>query len=684
MKDILLRRTKWDTHSERNITENCISIKLSNSFAQISAELTVEILYNRYTIGQGIEIGDEIQLMYKNELIFNGKVVDTDDKISDSVMKFTAYDYSWWVCKSNITKNFTSKSIDESIREILYDIGAFYDVTDGLGDGGKIVLKNHFVKDKPAHKVLYTICSEATKNTGVYYYMHMTPEGLVTITEADKYYSKLAIKYPTTTIRSSVDGNLIDCEITESMQNMITQIAVFDEKGEKVKMYADDDKGDTVNTVNGNIDTNRFGIIQDTMEMTADDTAVSMLTKAQNKLTEKAIPETAMTVTCWGDINYRVAYGVLVQIPDRDKYANIFMYIIDSEWTWNKDGSFISKLGLSPSKKHELYEWEDIEEKQASTTNGTNGKGGTSSDLCNRIIAELKKWVGHPYWFGGKDPYNYPGMDCSGFVSYVYNQFASELDITSSDGQLTSYTFAMMNEGKDVTSDFPDNIKECDIIFPAAEQGGHVVAYLGNGQIIEEPNKNSCCRIVTMSEDSRFSSAYKVIRVVPDSAWTTTSGSDSTDSGGGGANNGYSDNLVKFTESWEGYDSKWYTGDGTYTIGYGTSTAGSLGQQLHSSGVTSCDESTAEGWLKQELDTWAGEIKNKCESKGVTLNQYSFDCMCDLCYQWGYTYLTGRKKGFFEALCNGDLETAKSEITGYPRRDNARKDMLGGTYTMNN
>ena len=72
-----------------------------------------------------------------------------------------------------------------------------------------------------------------------------------------------------------------------------------------------------------------------------------------------------------------------------------------------------------------------------------------------------------------------------------YNQFASELEITSNSGELTSCTYSMINEAKDVTSDFPNNLKACDIIFPSDH---HVVAYLGDGQIIEEPQTGDVCK----------------------------------------------------------------------------------------------------------------------------------------------------------------------------------------------
>ena len=112
-------------------------------------------------------------------------------------------------------------------------------------------------------------------------------------------------------------------------------------------------------------------------------------------------------------------------------------------------------------------------------------------------------------------------MDCSGYIAYCYNKFSDQLEITSSSGQLTSYTYTMMNEGKDVTSEFPDGLRPCDIIFPYS---GHVVAYIGENKVIHEPKTGDVCKI----SDIYFSNPAKVIRVVPDSAWSS-GGSVSTD-----------------------------------------------------------------------------------------------------------------------------------------------------------
>ena len=58
-------------------------------------------------------------------------------------------------------------------------------------------------------------------------------------------------------------------------------------------------------------------------------------------------------------MNYKVAHGVMVKIPNTDYYDK-FMYIISSEWIWNKgdkNETFISKLTLSTSKNQSLEDW---------------------------------------------------------------------------------------------------------------------------------------------------------------------------------------------------------------------------------------------------------------------------------------------------------------------------------------
>lgn len=645
------------------------SLKISCSFSQISTECSFSLPYATYSdnlLPVSISVGDYVKLYYKDNELFNGKVTDTTLKGKDQELSVTCYDITWWICKCNITKNFNNISIAEAIDYIYTQIGIQYYTGDLGGENGKIIIKNHLVKNKPASKVLYAICSEATKiKQGVYYYLHMLGDGLmVTITEADKYYSGLTIQPAWDNANGKIEGNLIDYQLTSSMQDMITRVYFYKTDGSLV-----DTLGEGGNICLDNNSMLTYGTIAENVEVDDDDsTGQKALAEGNKLLNEKGIPKIELNVTCFGDLNYLVAHGVMVKIPNTD-YYNKFMYITSSEWTWNKDGTWISKLGLSPSKNQNITDWEGIEESPDKTD---EIKTGSSSDLANRILTELKSHLGLPYKWSGKSPAN-GGMDCSGYIAYCYNQFKDELEIKSNNGELTSYTVTMMEEGKDVTSDFPDNLKPCDIIFPHSQ---HVIAYIGDGQTIEEPQTGDVCKVAPLRKK-----VLKVIRVIPDSAWQTSS------SGGEDSNGKYSSKLVEFTESWEGYrDSVYDDGGGTSTIGYGTTAQAEGGHGASAIAKGTCTKDEAEGWLKEEMDALSTHIQDACTSKGATLNQCAFDCLLDICYQWGYPrILTQDKHNIFSSLCSGDTSSAKSGIStlGYKRRDNARCDLLDGNYTLN-
>ena len=123
------------------------------------------------------------------------------------------------------------------------------------------MITSHLVKKKPASKALYAIYSEVTKVKGIYYYMHTDGSGAnCCITEADKYYSGLTIQAPTSL--NVANGGLIDYEINENMNNMVTRVEFHKTTGEV----------DTTIGTSGTIslpdaDMGRYGVIQEIVEI---------------------------------------------------------------------------------------------------------------------------------------------------------------------------------------------------------------------------------------------------------------------------------------------------------------------------------------------------------------------------------------------------------------------------------
>lgn len=674
----VLKITKADNWFKTfQIQKACTSIKLSNNLSQISAELIFTIprpTFSGSFIPVNLEIGDIVNFEVDNHSIFIGKIIDIDLKGKAEQVKVTCYDYTWWICKGNVTKNFNDITVRQALGEVYFEVGARFSFDAELGENGNIILNNYLVKDKPASKVLNAIYNEVTKRTGLYYYLHQDEKGFCTITELDKYYSNLTIQAPTN--KNAANGNLIDFEIIESMENMVTSVAIYTADGRRAEQNGQDFEaniGENIITLD-NFEQTRYGYIQESITMDEDGDIAKARMEAMQILNEKAKPTEILSVTCIGDINYKVGYGVLVKIPST-AYYDKFMYITSSEWTWNKDGTFISKLELSPSKHKTSDTFESLDAildaaESSNISSGSDSSGGSdSSDLWSRIETELKRYLGSPYVWGGKTP---SGFDCSGYVAYVFNQFSNELNITSTSRKLTSYTVTMMNEGKNVTKEFPNNLRPGDIIFPHAN---HVVVYLGNNKVIHAPRTGDVIKI----SDIYFDTPTRVIRIIPESAGSSASSASNASSSSGT----YSSKLVEFTKSWEGYRSTVYADIyGTKTIGYGTT--GMANPAAIKQGT--CTKEQATKWLTDEMDNIAKQVLAASKKKGVTLNQFALDCLCDLSYQWGWpTILNNNKNNIFSSLCGGDTNAAKTGIKklGYARRDNARCDMLGGTYTLN-
>lgn len=103
-------------------------------------------------------------------------------------------------------------------------------------------------------------------------------------------------------------------------------------------------------------------------------------------------------------------------------------------------------------------------------------RGGTPFS-GDRIIQYAAKYIGTPYRYGGRSP---GGFDCSGFTSYIFEQFKIKLNRTAAD---------QYKQGVAVTK---DELEVGDLVFFASGRNiDHVGIYSGNGQIIHSSSPSS-------------------------------------------------------------------------------------------------------------------------------------------------------------------------------------------------
>ena len=97
------------------------------------------------------------------------------------------------------------------------------------------------------------------------------------------------------------------------------------------------------------------------------------------------------------------------------------------------------------------------------------------NDLRSEIVTYALQFVGNRYKYGGTNPNT--GVDCSGFTSYVM-RYAAEVELPHSSG-------GQSRMGRQVSS---SEMRPGDIIcYGSGKRINHVALYIGNGQIVHEP-----------------------------------------------------------------------------------------------------------------------------------------------------------------------------------------------------
>lgn len=126
----------------------------------------------------------------------------------------------------------------------------------------------------------------------------------------------------------------------------------------------------------------------------------------------------------------------------------------------------------------------------------------SASSTVQEILMNALALTGTPYKFGGTSPSS--GFDCSGFVSYVFQQAAN---LTLPHGAR-----AISQLGKSIPV---DQLQPGDLVFYNTLKStfSHVGIYIGNNRFVHAPSSGGGVHVVDMSESywaKRFNGARRI------------------------------------------------------------------------------------------------------------------------------------------------------------------------------
>lgn len=114
--------------------------------------------------------------------------------------------------------------------------------------------------------------------------------------------------------------------------------------------------------------------------------------------------------------------------------------------------------------------------------------GGDQEVLRESIVFNALALVNTPYHYGGDTPGS--GFDCSGLVSYVYNQAGLQIPRT------------VVEQSRGVRHLDLLQLEPGDLVFFRLQgQISHVGIYLGNGNMIHAPSQGGRVRVESISND---------------------------------------------------------------------------------------------------------------------------------------------------------------------------------------
>ncbi len=256
------------------------------------------------------ELGNAVTFMQDNTTLFEGFVFSRQKSTESSTIDIGCYDRGLYLKKNQTSYKFVNSTPEAIAKRVTADFGI--EVGDIAVTGFKLSRNFLGCSLYDIIQTAYTLASASNKK-----------KYLVFFGGAKLYVIEKRITNSTLVIEGG--SNLMDASTSESIENMVNQVAVYD-KNDKL-----------VRTVKNSEAIKLYGVMQDYMKQ---EEGVDAAAQAQKQFDDNGV-EQKITIDNLGNIAHITGGTVVVREPYTGLYG--LFYIDDDTHTW-KNGIYLNKL----------------------------------------------------------------------------------------------------------------------------------------------------------------------------------------------------------------------------------------------------------------------------------------------------------------------------------------------------
>jgi hypothetical protein len=267
----------------------------------IIAALEMEVAFSdtRFFPKNPCDLGDHVILTKGSTEVFRGVIVD-ESKTGRNPIKYTVYDYAWYLCQSKTVYQFNNISATKAIERILNDFG--------MEIGSMISMPSRvdeiYMQKPPAH-IIGGILTRVEQREGYTVNVEMR-QGKI-------YFEKRQDKLIKGTFRLA--ENLWERDVLEAVGES-SRTRSIEEMRNRIRLIVEDDKTEYEITAEAE-DTSlieKYGLLEETLKIDTEDAAKSRQV-AKVLLKRLGMVHETNKITLIGDIRFKGGYLFDVKEP---------------------------------------------------------------------------------------------------------------------------------------------------------------------------------------------------------------------------------------------------------------------------------------------------------------------------------------------------------------------------------